>query len=252
MAWPRLEQPAYCGPLDLLLYLVEQEEVDPTEISLARVIEPYLLIVRALQSIDLEETGGFLVIAASLLELKSARLLPQRTADIAPTAHESVVEDSREELIRQIAEYRRYRNAALALNGMATEQSRRLGRRVTGKGTLPAHLQPVELWDLVSAYARLVRETRPAAIERLVVDFVPLPVLISEVLETLTRMRQLTLRDLVGTNPAKARLIGIFLAILELLKTGEILAGQETLYGDIWLLPSITEQPPASDGDEAS
>jgi chromatin segregation and condensation protein Rec8/ScpA/Scc1 (kleisin family) len=56
----------------------------------------------------------------------------------------------------------------------------------------------------------------------------------------------------VGTNPAKARLIGIFLAILELLKSGEILAGQETLYGDIWLLPSITEQPPASDGDEAS
>ena len=65
-------------------------------------------------------------------------------------------------------------------------------------------------------------------------------------------MRQLTLRDLVGTNPAKARLIGIFLAILELLKSGEILAGQEALYGDIWLLPSITEQPPASDGDEAS
>ena len=72
MPWPRLEQPAYCGPLDLLLYLVEQEEVDPTEISLARVIEPYLLIVRALQSIDLEETGGFLVIAFIGLCIRNA------------------------------------------------------------------------------------------------------------------------------------------------------------------------------------
>lgn len=247
MPWPRLEQPAYSGPLDLLLYLVEQEEVDPTSICLHLVIEPYLLAVRALQAINLEETGDFLVIAATLVELKSLRLLPKKESAVqVPESksgpHCDVVIDSKEELVRQLAEYRRYRAVAMALHGMADEQSKRMVRRVKGKGDLPAHLQPVELWDLVSAYARLVRETRPASVERLVVDFVPLPILINEILETLARKGQITLRDLVGSDPQKSRIIGLFLAILELLKSGEILAGQEILYGDIWIFPALEQQ----------
>ncbi|MFM7110832.1 MAG: segregation/condensation protein A, partial [Planctomycetota bacterium] len=69
-----IEQPAYCGPLDLLLYLIEQEEIDPTTIKLNMVIEPYLAALRALREIDLDETGDFLLVAASLLEIKSSRL----------------------------------------------------------------------------------------------------------------------------------------------------------------------------------
>lgn len=247
MPWPRLEQPAYSGPLDLLLYLVEQEEIDPTSICLNLVIEPYIVAVRALQAINLEETGEFLVIAATLVELKSLRLLPGKESTVLVSESESgpvqfVVVDSREELIRQLAEYRRYRAVAMALHGMADEQSKRMVRRVKGKGDLPTHLQPVELWDLVSAYARLVRETRPVGVERLVIDFVPLPILINEILEALARKGPITLRDLVGSYPPKGRIIGLFLAILELLKSGEILAGQEKLYGDIWILPALEKR----------
>ena len=243
MPWPRLEQPAYSGPLDLLLYLVEQEEVDPTSIRIHLVIEPYLMTVRALQAINLEEIGEFLVIAATLVELKSLRLLPGKESAVSETDRgtgsvNDVVVDSKEELIRQLAEYRRYRAIALALHGMASEQAKRMVRRTKGKGELPANLQPVELWDLVSAYARLVRETRPASVERLVVDFVPLPVILNEVLSVLARRGKITLRELVGSDPPKTRVIGLFLAILELLKSGEILAGQENLYGDIWILPA--------------
>jgi len=248
MPWPRLDQPAYSGPLDLLLYLVEQEEVDPTSICLHLVIEPYLIAVRALQAINLEETGEFLLVAATLVELKSLRLLPEKQSAVKVPESESgsvqnvVVVDSKEELIRQLAEYRRYRAVAMALHGMADEQSKRMVRRAKGKGDLPAHLQPVELWDLVSAYARLVRETRTASVERLVVDFVPLPILINEILEALARKGPITLRDLVGSDPPKSRIIGLFLAILELLKSGEILAGQEVLYGDIWILQAMEQQ----------
>ena len=257
MPWPRLEQPAYSGPLDLLLYLVEQEEVDPTSICLHLVIEPYLIAVRALQAINLEETGEFLVIAATLVELKSLRLLPGKESAVQVSESESgpvqfVVVDSKEELIRQLAEYRRYRAVAMALHGMADEQSKRMVRRAKGKGDLPAHLQPVELWDLVSAYARLVRETRPASVERLVVDFVPLPILINEILEALARKGPITLRELVGSDPPKSRIIGLFLAILELLKSGEILAGQEVLYGDIWILHAIEQQSEIISGADAS
>lgn len=256
MPLPRLEQPAYCGPLDLLLYLVEQEEIDPTSISLHLVIEPYLMAVRALQAINLEEIGEFLVISATLVELKSFRLLPRKEvaspSSDGTSGPEEVVVDSKEELIRQLAEYRRYRAVAMALHGMAGEQSKRMVRRVMLKGALPAHLQPLELWDLVSAYARLVRETRPASIERLVVDFVPLPVLLNEILTTLARRGQITLRELVGSDPPKTRVIGLFLAILELMKSGEILAGQETLYNDIWLLPNQQELPEVISDADAS
>ncbi|MFM7112950.1 MAG: segregation and condensation protein A, partial [Planctomycetota bacterium] len=156
---------------------------------------------------------------------------------------EPVVVDSREELIRQLAEYRRYRTAAMALHGMATEQSKRLSRRNAGRGSLPTNFQPVELWDLVSAYARLIRETRTASVERVVVDFVPLPVIIDEILQLVNLEEKISLKRLVGPNPSRPRLIGLFLAILELLKTGEILAGQELLYGDIWIISANGSQP---------
>lgn len=247
MAWPLIEQPAYCGPLDLLLYLIEQEEIDPTTIKLNMVIEPYLAALRALREIDLDETGDFLLVAASLLEIKSSRLLPQKLqanpSPITSQPDEPVVVDSREELIRQLAEYRRYRTAAMALHGMATEQSKRLSRRNAGRGSLPTNFQPVELWDLVSAYARLIRETRTASVERVVVEFVPLPVIIDEILQLVNLEEKISLKRLVGPNPSRPRLIGLFLAILELLKTGEILAGQELLYGDIWIISANGSQP---------
>lgn len=247
MPWPLIEQPAYSGPLDLLLYLIEQEEIDPVAIKLNLVIEPYLAAVRALREIDLDETGEFLIIASSLLEIKSSRLLPQKlqstNSPITSQPDELVVVDSKEELIRQLAEYRRYRSAAMALHGMATEQSKRLSRRNAVRGTLPANFQPVELWDLVSSYARLVRETRPASVERLVVDFVPLPVIIDEILKLVNLEGKITLKRLVQTHPSRPRLIGLFLAILDLLKNGEILAGQEFLYGDIWIISGSGSQP---------
>lgn len=224
--------------------------------ALNSVIEPYLMAVRALQAINLEEIGEFLVVAATLVELKSQRLLPEKPPSVSLVENgmdsREVVVDSREELIRQLAEYRRYRTIAMALHGMAGEQSKKLVRRGGGKGILPAHLLPLELWDLVSAYARLVRETRPASIERLVVDFVPLPILLREILEILNHKGQITLRELVGATPPKARVIGLFLAILELLKSGEIIAGQEAIYGDIWILPGRMEQAEIISGSCAS
>src|SRR5262245_26079004 len=110
------------GPLDLLLYLVKRDEIDLRDIPIARVAEQFRAYLDVLQAIDVEKVGDFLVMAATLMELKSKMLLP-RTEDA-----EGPQEDPREELVRQLLEYKRFKEAAALLEQQAERQASRLTR----------------------------------------------------------------------------------------------------------------------------
>jgi segregation and condensation protein A len=219
------------GPLDLLLYLVKRDEVDILDIPVARVAEQFKQYLEMLQLIDVERAGDFLVMAATLMEIKSKMLLPRPQAEGAEPE-----EDPRRELVRQLIQYKRFKEAAALLETWAERQSQRLSRQPLEE---PAHgpaapaLKPVELWDLVSAFGRLMRETMANQPQAVVVDHTPLHVYMDQVVERLRREGRLTLAALFTPPHTRARLVGLFLAILELTKARRVVPEQEVAYSEI-------------------
>jgi segregation and condensation protein A len=246
---------AFHGPLDLLLYLVKRNEVDVLDIPIARLTEQFLDHLRGIRELDVEFAGEFLVMAATLMEIKSRMLLP---AD--EHAGEEEQADPRRELVKQLLEYRKFKDAAAALEERAEEQGLRLPRQEPAEPAAPTEprLRPVELWDLVSAFARLMRETQSLQPATIAVDDTPQHVYEAMILERLRTEGRIEFRDAFLRPHTKGRLIGIFLAILELIRHRAIgldLADgtQEQPEGTvspaaIWLVALPTEKPAEQGG----
>lgn len=225
------------GPLDLLLFLVKRNEVDVRDIPVARVAEQFLAHVRAIQTIDVEWAGEFLVMAATLMEVKSQMLLPR--AEEGPAAE---AEDPRRELVRQLVEYRKTKDAAGHLDRLAEERQFHVPRTPPDdeEGATSPRFRRVELWDLVAAFGRLVRETESLQPLHLVEDETPQAAYRDMVRAKVTAVGRVPFTDLFEPPFARARLIGVFLALLELVKLAELTLEQPELFGPIWVLPAPT------------
>jgi segregation and condensation protein A len=244
----RVDVETFRGPLDLLLYLVKRDEVDIRDIPIARVAEQFKEYLDVLQVVDVERAGDFLVMAATLMEIKSRMLLPR------PEEGKEVEEDPRLELVRQLMQYKRFKEAAAALEARAEEQSRRLPRQApppSGPQGPPA-VRPVELWDLVSAFGRLMRETLSLQPQAIIVDQTPLHVYMEMIASRLEEAGRLPLSALFTPPYTRSRLVGLFLAVLELTKRRRLIPEQPDAFGDIWLSlaapvpPSGPEPEPAT------
>jgi segregation and condensation protein A len=227
------------GPLDLLLYLVKREEVDIRDIPIARVAQQFKEYLDVLTTIDVERAGDFLVMASTLMEIKSKLLLPR------PEGAAADEEDPRLELVRQLLQYKRFKDAALLLEARAQEHSQRLPRLPPAAPANPAlpPLRPVELWDLVSAFGRLMRETLALQPQEIVVDQTPLHVYMDQVVERLRRQPRLPLSAVFTPPFTRGRLVGLFLAVLELAKARRVVPEQPEPFGDIWLALAPTPEP---------
>lgn len=230
---------AFHGPLDLLLHLVQRDEVDIRDISLARLCDQYLTYLADLNEIGLELAGDFLVTAATLMEAKVKALLP---ADPEPENGEAAP-DPRRELVRQLLEYRRAKAAAAALEGLATQAATRRPRIAPAEPLDPSAppVRSVEVWDLVAAFARLARETRADAPE-VVADDTPQHVYEAEVRRRVEAVGRLGFAEVFSPPRHRGRLLGLFLAILELVKGRVIGLEQSEPFGEIHLV-WIGEEP---------
>ena len=222
------------GPLDLLLYLVKRNELDVRDISVARVAEQFLDYLHAIQTIDVEWAGDFLVLAATLMEIKSKLLLPR--AEHAPEAE---ADDPRRELVRQLVEYRKTKDAAGHLDRLADERQFHVARVPPDdeEGATSPRLRRVEMWDLVSAFGRLVRETESLQLLHLVEDETPQSAYCDMVRAKLAAGRPVAFLHLFEPPMTRQRLIGVFLALLELVKLAEVTFEQTDEFGTIWVLP---------------
>jgi segregation and condensation protein A len=222
------------GPLDLLLYLVKRHELDIRDIPIARVAEQFQDYLNALRWIDVEQAGDFLVMAATLMEIKSKMLLPREEADPAPQA------DPRVDLVKQLLAYKQFKDAAALLEARAEQQSLRLARQPpeapAGPDPAKQPLRPVELWDLIIAFGRLTRETLSEPTRPIVVDQTPLPVYMDYLRGRMKHATRLTFADVFTPPHYRSRLVGLFLALLELIKGGEMRAEQPEPFGGIWLV----------------
>lgn len=229
---------SFRGPLDLLLYLVKRNEVDVCDIPIAKVAEQFVAHLNLLNWVDVERVGDFLVMAATLMEIKSKLLLP--------TGSEEGIEeeDPRKQLVQQLLEYKRFKDAATLLEGRADEHATRVSRLpLETAGPRDAAEQPlhrVELWDLVSAFGRLMRETLALQPKQIVVDETPLQIYMEQIVGRLERASRLSFIDLFEPPYQRGRLVGLFLAILELIKGRRIIVEQEEVFGVIWVSKAET------------
>lgn len=229
---------AYNGPLDLLLYLVRKEEVEIAEIRLASLTDQYLAFVEALEHLDVDAVADFLDVASLLIEIKSRRVLPE-----AEQATDQV-EEPRQDLVARLLEYKQYREAATRLDDRAVAWRRRRPRVVGAlerDAPSPADqpLAGVELWDLVSAFARVMRDriAPEPVLQKVVYDETPIHVHMRRIDDVLRAADEpVPFGELFPEALApKSTLIGVFLAVLELIRHRHALASQAQRYGEIVL-----------------
>jgi segregation and condensation protein A len=236
----QIELDIFKGPLDLLLYLVKRNEVDICDIPIAKIAEQFLGYMNVIQLIDVEWAGEFLVMAATLMEIKSRLLLP-RSEEM-----EGDEEDPRQELVRQLIEYKKFKDAAALLEEQAERQQARLARFPVELPPAPdpaqQPLQHVELWDLVSAFGRLMRETAALAPRQIVMDETPIQVHMERIVKLLKEQGRLAFAALFTPPHTRGRLLGLFLAVLELIKGRQIHAEQPEPFSEIW----VSLPPPAA------
>jgi segregation and condensation protein A len=247
----RVDLNIFRGPMDLLLYLVRKHEVEITDIPIAAITDQYLNYLAVLEQLDISAVGDFVAMASLLIEIKSQQVLPR--ADEV----EEELEDPRHELVRRLLEYKKYRDAASLLE----ERSRRwrdryprladdLPRGERDPASEPIH--EVELWDLVSAFGRIMRETEAARPSSIVYDDTPIHVYMTRICVRLQETGRLRFRDLFQPSMHKSTLVGIFLAVLELVRHAHVRVDQNALFGDIWIVLSRESPIPQdwSDVDE--
>ena len=232
----RVELDIFRGPLDLLLYLVRKHEVDIIDIPIAPITDQFLEHLAVLRDLDVNLVGDFLDMASTLVEIKSRMVLP-RGGEV-----EDELADPRAQLVERLLEYKKFKDAASLLDERGRgwqERFPRLSSDLPPRQLDPAEqeIQEVELWDLVSAFGRVVRESDDARPSNIVYDDTPIHVHMARVKEQLADKGRVRFRDLFRPGMHKSALVGIFLAILELVRHRQAQAEQGHLFGELWVLP---------------
>jgi len=278
----RVRLEAFEGPLDLLLFLIRKNEVDIHDIPIARITDQYLGYVGQLQhaygsALDIDEAGEFLVMAAMLTEIKSRMLMPKPAQ--APSsdllAPSTPSEDPRTELVQQLLEYKRFRDAADALEQRADEWSRRYGAaraaidndalkellaQQQSDPTFHVEVDDLNLVDLVEAFKRIVDTVNFDKLgeHQVTFDDTPLEIHAADIIARLQLQPKISsqsdasepemeLREFFHSR-SRSEMVGLFLALLELVRNGKVGVRQATVGGAIFVRARIQEVlPPATE-----
>lgn len=234
----RVNLDIYNGPLDLLLYLIRREEIDIHDIPIARITEQYCAYVDTLKIINPDIAGEFLVMAATLMEIKSRMLLPQQVDD-----DDIEIADPRTELVRQLLQYKAFKDAADNLRRAAEAQSLRFPRRPAEIATNQedeeeVEIEEVQIWDLLGAFIRLMDSIgyNSAQTEtEIIYDDTPIELHMADIMDLLNRQGEMTFSQIFQGRTSRSELVGLFLALLELAKRGEIYIEQPQPFGEIYI-----------------
>ena len=244
----RVDLEIFRGPLDLLLYLVRKHEVEVLDIPIAMITDQFLAHLSVLEQLDVNAVGDFLEMASTLVEIKSRMLLPSEDEVEEP------LEDPRQELVRQLLEYKKFKDAASILEERSRAWQERFPRLSTDlpprqRNLADEPIHEVELWDLVSAFGRIMREQPEARSTNIVYDDTPIRVYMARIRERLVSQGHMSLGELFQPGMHKSTLVGLFLAILELVRHHSVRAEQQGLFGDIWLQPGPDVQATLESAD---
>ena len=235
MAEYKVKFEVFEGPLDLLLYLIKKEEVDIYEVNLTQLATQFIEYIELMRMLDLEIAGEFLVMAATLMYIKSRELLPKDQQ--VETEGEDEGDDPRWELIRQLVEYKKFKDAATQLQALEARQAdvypRLPGRLEFAPEEAPRKAE-VSLFDLLNAVSAILKRVAGREQAR---DIFEDRWTVSEKIEVLLRLvtekPALKFSDLFAGATSRTEVVVTFLALLELMRLKQIVAVQETEFGEI-------------------
>jgi segregation and condensation protein A len=253
----RVELDVYNGPLDLLLYLIKRDELDIYDIPISRITDSYLAYVRLLRNLsgegglDINLAGEFLVMAATLMEIKSATLLPKAPVEPGKNGEPSAADelnDPRAELVQKLLEYKRFKDSSMLLERRRDEHASRFPRypaKLDGQGDEPppVDLDEVQIWDLLGVFERLMKEVGPRRprYHEVTYDDTPIDLHAADIEDRLKREGHVTLRQLIVGRRSRSEMIGVFLALLELIREKKILVRQGDDLDDVEIDPAPEE-----------
>ena len=225
---------AFEGPLDLLLYLIRKNEVDIYDISISEITEQYIEYISLMKMLDLDIAGEFLVMAATLIQMKSEAMLP---AGITSDGEEPMM--TREELVRQLLEYRKFKDAAVALSDKEEQQRNIYSRTFVEPGLENLDLKEFRinatLFDLLSAFRTVLKGIPEGQMKDFREEIFSVQQKIGEIMGRFKKSKRLDFGSLFSMVCSRLEVIVTFLAVLELIRTKRIIARQAELFSKIWL-----------------
>ncbi|RMG72459.1 MAG: segregation/condensation protein A [Nitrospirae bacterium] len=229
----RIKIPVFEGPLDLLLHLIKENEIDIYDIPIAEITKQYLEYLELMKELNLEIAGEFLVMAATLIQIKTRMLLPV-DEDVPPEERE----DPRIELVEKLLEYQAFKNASLDLQERLQERSRQFWREpleIEDSGPDEPFLFDVHIYDLIAAFKRVL-ENAPPEMVQVTRETLTVKDRINYIIETLEDKSPVRFEELFEPGASRQILIVTFLALLEVLRFGIARAYQERDFGIIWII----------------
>jgi len=226
----KLKLGEFAGPLDLLLFLIKQEKANIFDIPIAKITDEYLRYIRLMDQLDITLASDFLVMAATLIEIKSRMLLPQ----VDPIKQDEEIEDPRARLVQQLLEYEKFKNAAQMLweRSLLENSIFRRGRNEFDEDSLVN----VTVFDLLAAFRRVLQSFEQKSSIEIEREEISLVDMIKKLKKELARFGKLSLKKIAAGLDTKKALITAFLAILEIVRTEKVLLIQEKHFDDILIL----------------
>ena len=244
----KVDLDAYNGPLDLLLFLIRRSEVDIYDIPITQITEQYIAYMRVLEDLDPNLAGDFIVMAATLMEIKSRTLLPK--PPVVEEDEEFI--DPRMELVRQLLDYKRFKDAAATLDDARAQRAERHERApvIPRMNDEEVDLDDVQIWDLIAAFQKVLDATGARNQQHEVLyDDTPIALHAADILDILGRHEGGQVFQTLFEGRTKSQLIGLFLAVLELIRKNRIRAVQQGEFGDIQL--QLLDDDPITVDEEA-
>ncbi len=221
------------GPLDLLLHLIRRDKINIYDIPISHITREYLAQIEILKELELDLAGEFFVMAATLMRIKAQMLLPRRAED------EQEEEDPREELVRNLIEYRKFKEAAQQLSEKEDIRRRLFTRPPVKLPKEPVcdadHGMEVSVFDLVDAFKKVMEDLKKQITYRIEREEFTIEEKVTLISKMLTDKSELLFTELFAGICKRLEVIVTFLAMLEMIKSGQLLARQMSTGSDIWL-----------------
>ena len=221
------------GPLDLLLYLIKQDEIDIYDVSLERITSQYLQYIQVFKELNIELAGEFIVMAANLIYLKSRSLLP---VDQQPPEEDAQEDDPRWELIRQLIEYKKFKEAAAELHLRGLEQERIFAREDASvlDTDQALRLGEVGIFQLINAFQTVIKRIEARQdVQEIFAERFSVSEKIDAILQCVASGASIRFSDLFGAVVSRVEVVVTFLALLELIRLKQVRAVQKNIFEEI-------------------
>jgi segregation and condensation protein A len=245
----KLKLEIFEGPLDLLLYLIKKDDIDINDIPISQITEQYMQYISMMKMLDLDVVGDFLVMAATLMQIKSRMLLPPD-----PNAQPEEEIDPRDELARRLLEYKKFKEIAEALKEKETLRQDFFGRNIDSEALQQLKEESKEtyyeasLFDLISALSEALKKAPEEIIHEIITEEFTVEKKLHDILHLLLKESPIRLQDLFERSRTKIEIIVTFLAVLELIRIKELIAVQKGVFGEIEIMRNQKKIIPIDEG----